>query len=176
MKHLSPTHFSFLGSLLLLLVAGGVLAFFYTESRAAWQEVMAVRNDIALATRREALSHSVEAVLADTVGERAELERYFVGSDDAASFIETLETLARETRVTLDIESVDEARSEDATLGAVRTVLVARGSWTAVSHFLAVMDGLPTLHNIDEFSLDHADGPIQWRLTVTLTAFKLGNQ
>lgn len=173
MRRLSSTWGLFFGALFVALLSVGTLVFLYAQSLGARHDIAAVEEEIVLAKRREALNHSVRAVLASSAGERAELQSYFLTEDGAVPFIEMMEGLAKRTSVSLDIESVTESPVSEASLESVRMVLRARGGWNNIVHFLALSDAIPYLHTVSDFSLERQEHSPPWVLSLVISTYKL---
>jgi Tfp pilus assembly protein PilO len=143
----------------------------------------------------------IKTVIEDTKSDRATLDSYFVSANGVAGFISQVESIADDTRVSIDISNIsienkgtDESESEDSgdqsddeasdelTETLVLEIRVA-GSWPRVTHFVRTLEQYPNLGRITELSLNRKaeagsgqrSGP-RWSANMTYRVLKLQTQ
>lgn len=132
------------------------------------------------ATNEESTYSAMKHLLSETKVERAKLDSYFVGNDNAASFefIDSIEDLSRIARVDSSVNNVNlEPFKGNETFEQVSVNVTSEGTFNNIYWFLALMEALPLQHELQSISLDKiSDNPKKenlWRLAFTIRATKL---
>jgi len=142
-----------------------------------------IATELAQADSEGSANSAMKHLLVDTISERSELNNYFVGNDNAASFsfIDSLENLSRIAKVDMSVNTVN---LEPADLGDmfeyVSVNATAEGSYANVYWFLRLIEEMPLKHEVrsisfDKFLLDKGENKkvSVWRLTFVIRALKL---
>lgn len=107
-----------------------------------------LKRDADLRATKNSLSANEDKIM--------ELDSFFVASDKAVDFIETIEAIGRQTGVTLTIGSVSteaNLRNPNDFKEIIKMRLQAGGSWQGVYHFLTVLENLPYGLSVDTASI-----------------------
>ena len=96
----------------------------------------------------------MQAFLADTASERAELEAVTVAEDGVASLIEAVEAEGRRDKVAVTVSSVGKgAEAGWKKHDAVRLNLTGEGSYQALANFATALEALPVGSHLSNLSI-----------------------
>jgi len=119
-------------------------------------------------------------IYAATAADRQRLPAFFVPSDDAVAFIESIEALGKLAGGTVTLASIGPDATVptiDGTAGNIRAHVSAHGSWEAMMKVISLAEKLPYLSSLDNVSLDAsmgASGPSrEWNLSFDVIAVTL---
>lgn len=190
--------FSVLIIINLILLAGLVGVYYFLENRTAEAAQLGGRVDSV--QNRQQRESTLNKLVDDTAEARETLDEFFVQPNEAARFITTIEGLAKETGVQLEIGNVSIQSSqsggatEDDTSGDatektdnmfenLELTLQANGSWQQTIHFVRMLELLPKQTKINSVSIEQSrettdQGSVSssWTVVTTITARKLSGQ
>lgn len=164
---------------------------FFLHIRAKNKAISTFSNEVDLVVQKEIRLRSIQSLIKDTEADRAQLENYFVGGEDAVvGFIETIEELAVLTETALEITSVsvDNIGDDGSSIGELLRLNVrAEGQWKNVFHLFSLIELLPlkvtiTRASFEGFFVEGAEGAEgaepsaqSWEGTFGLTVVKLSS-
>lgn len=142
--------------LLILVLAGfGGLYVFWSLIRQGITKIHTVN----IAVEEQALHHdeneSLKALLADVGPDIESLKTRIIGSDDTVSFIDNIETMARQTGATITVDAVSEKPAvEGKDYEYISLTMSTEGSWNHVHTFVSMIESLPYKVTINSLTLD----------------------
>lgn len=152
---------------LLVFVAVLALAWLGVQERA---RLLATRADLQQARQMTLAQSQDQSLLTELAPNFVELEKSFVGDKDVPVLIENLERLAGSSKVAVEL-----TQAEVVPVGAsderLRLGLAARGSFSALTNYLSLIEALPYEILFPKLSLEReASGQVApvWRLELTL--------
>lgn len=104
-----------------------------------------LKNEVENITKKDAEQRVIKDTIKETEKERAELNSYFVSSDGVVDFIETIEALATDTAISVEITSVSikKAPEHSDIIELLRISIKTDGRWINMFHFLSLVETLP---------------------------------
>lgn len=158
----------------LLVVYGGLYYWLNRQAQAAQQTAAKIRQK-KNATQR---SQSLRTLVNDTRSSRNIIDEMFIQPDGAAQFISTIEQLAKDTDVQLNLGNVSlQEDSASSMFSQLQMQLQVQGSWGSVTHFVRQLELLPHSKRIQSVSFsrsrNEATDTVSWQATMTITADKL---
>lgn len=191
---LSKTKKIFIASLVIGLVAVGVYVVLYIVLGNMSAEVSRLNTQSTQQLEQNEQQAATRRIIEDTVNLRNTLDSFFVSSDGVAGFITTIESLATDAQVDLEITTVNVEENETINneegnndnnnsnttaeiFQALQLDMTAQGNWSQVTHFVTLLESLPKKVSIQEVSFEETANPEgqaepQWNALVTLTASK----
>lgn len=162
---------------LLALAAATVYGVFFAQVKEKNEHISALTNAIAQSAEQEQRLLSVKALVFETAPLREKLAGYRIAKDDAVSFITGLETLGRETNVSVTIASVEVAPRTAEGVENLRLVVRFEGSWSDVVRYLGLLELLPLEGRVEQAliarkSAGDEKNPSLWRGDATLLMLK----
>lgn len=155
----------------------GALVFVWVQLARADARANALRASVAHDIQREQKLGSTRALLKETAATRLELARAFVGSDDVALFLETLESVGAGSGSDLEISSigVEDFERPRQNLERLRVTITAFGSWSEIATFIRRVEAFPVRPRITDARVTYGSDEQKplWRLIMTLTVPKL---
>lgn len=178
MRSLSPLTATLLVSGLVALAVWGGFAFVFVRVRAGTAELGKMEGELAYAAQKESLLRSVKAIVADTAGERAALERYAVGKDGIVPFLNLIESAGARAGVTTEVTSVsiDADANPGAVFDALKVTAYGDGDFGSAFAFLTLLEELPYAVSAKNVSVAKKTDPEAkgvWRAVVTFTIPKV---
>ena len=160
-------------TLLLNIGAVLVLAFLFSEVKAANERISSLSNDIELRSKQEGALRSVKDIVAETAVVRQELDTYFIEKEGVVAFLELLESVGRSAGTAVTIQVVEKRPLEGSeALEELHIKLDAVGSWEGVVQFLGLLEYLPYEAGVGQLVISRKDAKL-WRLDATVRALKL---
>ncbi len=133
----------------ILLITAGVLALlgigfyifliYHIESKG--EKIAALENEKQTIERQTIDVAALAASLRATEADRAALSSYFVDSENAATFLEAIESISTAAGVSLKFSSVDIVT--DTPLPQLKVNAKATGSFKNLSHFIQMLETMP---------------------------------
>lgn len=184
----------FIASLALGLIAIGAYVVLYIVLGNMSAEVSKLNTQSTQQLEQNEQQAATRRIIEDTANLRNALDSFFVSPGGVAGFITTIESLATDAQVNLEITTVNVEENEttdseeennesdsNTTADMFQTLqldMTAQGSWSQVTHLTTLLESLPKKAIIQEVSFEEAAGPeeqtqSQWNAFVTLTASKL---
>jgi len=129
----------------------------------------------------EAQNRSLKLLLADVKPDIEKLSTRIIGPEGVVSFIEEIESLGKEIRVTTKIESVAIEPNEKLkeTHELLKLTVLTQGNWHSVFQFLTMMETLPYKTIIDGVTFNRRSGGEEgaaggsvWNGSMTLRVLK----
>lgn len=131
--------------------------------------------------RREA---DLRRIVSETASARNALDSFFVSSDGTAEFITTIESLAEDAQVELEVTNVSVSGGEsseedtDNLFEELTLDMNAVGSWQRIVHFVRLVESLPKDSvvrnvNLEQVASAGESAPQEWSVIVTLSVRKL---
>ncbi len=139
-------------------------------------EVALLELDIADQLARERTTNASERLIADLEARQGAIDTFVLPSDGAVQFLETVETLAAESSLALEVQSVSVepiSSEEGGSLEALKLAGRAEGSWSNLFRFLALLESVPLSLSVRELNLNKAGGSentSSWALLFIVTA------
>ncbi len=94
--------------------------------------------------------NSTKRLIFDTKNDVSILNSYFIYSDNVVGFIKSIETLGKEAKVSLSLNSVDISGEDSSSLSLQFTT---QGSWDGSVYLLALLESMPVKINIGKVNL-----------------------
>jgi hypothetical protein len=143
-----------------MLAATGAYAFIWLGVYRAQRAVLVYRADGAEVREMRARASALSRSLDETARERAALAGAFVGSGDAVPFIEAIESLARESGVSVRFEEVAESGEGENGSGftLVHFKLATEGAFRSLLSFVRLLETMPYAARISEVALEAPSG------------------
>lgn len=176
-------------SIVLLLLFSAAYGVMLTRIRGHAQALSELQAQVAAAQQSEERNTSMREVLEDTQESRANLNRYVASKDNAAAFIDTIESLEEPSGTAITISSVELATVENThesdqeqeksspPVSQLNVQLRAEGGFRSVYHLTTLLEQLPYVHEIQTLSFERTSegGEVgtPWRVIVTLSATAL---
>lgn len=129
-------------SLLCLVVLGGYI-FLLDLLRSNNMRISAILSEIGSEDEKEAALRLAGKNLYETQKERDILESLFVPQDGVVVYIETIEEIAKESGVNVEIETLELEKATTDILENISLRLVATGSYASVRKFLSSIQEMP---------------------------------
>ena len=143
-KQTSTTTVLLIVVILITLGVIGAYIFLFEKIRAINLAAALLQSDIELKTDKDDQLQSIKKILADTSADRAQLDSYFVGKDTVVDVIKKIETLAKETGLSIEIQAVDKVSIEENDYKELLKFKIKTiGSWSRNMEFVALLQNLP---------------------------------
>lgn len=167
-----------LSAALITVVAALAYSVLFVQVKKKNERISTLINDIEQNAKQESVQNSTKQLLAETAPLRRKLAGYRIAKDEAASFIEMLETVGRSVGVLVTIESVEvAARTASPPAEDLRLAVRFEGHWQSVVRFLGLLELLPVEGRVEQALISRkSEGSgtraSLWRGDVTLLALK----
>lgn len=161
------------------LVSAGVWIAAYRYLATTTARAVEARDIVRQAADNKAIEQKLAAAYDATAFDRARLGSFFVPSDGVVVFIESLESLGKETGTLASISSIVTEGIDGAvagSVGSIRAKVDITGSWEGVMRALRLAELMPYNSSIGDVMLDQSSGQSQskttkrqWHLTFTMS-------
>ncbi|HZS43188.1 MAG TPA: hypothetical protein VFA52_03155 [Candidatus Paceibacterota bacterium] len=148
-----------LGATLLVLLMAAAYYYFFNNLKKYVQQSSALANDVASLQAEDQNLDSLRSTFSNASGDESKINSYFVQSDGAVDFINTIERLAAFAHLDGKTESVStmEMNPSSANYELLHLTFHSSGSWQNTFYFLAMLETLPFNIRINQVNL-HSTG------------------
>lgn len=171
-----------------LVLLGGFVGLYYLLQNRA-QAANELRKEVAQKRKAKEYEATRSQLVESTAEERSAVDSLFVRPDGSASFIATIEGLARDAGADLEINNVSVKslgnESDNAAANFFENLHLdtqVTGTWNQATHYLQLLEALPKEVRIKNVSVKQGGGfgdddSVQsWTVSVTVVARKLTQQ
>ncbi|XKT74599.1 MAG: hypothetical protein ACJKTH_00710 [Patescibacteria group bacterium UBA2163] len=130
--------------------------FLYSGVSRSIEQIQVATEDAQMLMRQDATATSIRTFLDDVTEERSRLDNFVIGENDVVSVIETLERLAVEEGVAINISEVLIASADWKHHERVDVAFSLEGRFENIIGFIAVLEKLPQATRIDQSILEDA--------------------
>lgn len=118
-------------------------AFSYVKN--ANKEISALTNELSMETRKKQESVSAETLIVSADPDLALIEEAIVPRDGDVAFIEMIEALARDNKLSVEIESlsIEPVDKKDGPIVYLVIRLKTKGGWDSTHTYLSLIESLP---------------------------------
>ncbi len=115
-------------------------------------EVSVIEAKAEEASQYQDKTRALRSLIKDTEPDVQKLSTRFISSEGSVAFIDTIESLGRETGITVSTESIKviESKDDKDIFETLELVLTTQGPWSNTYKFLALLETLPyklSIHN-----------------------------
>ena len=128
-----------------IILWSGLLYFVRRQSA----DIADMYKEIAVLESQESDLHSLQATIRDTTDKREKVSSFFVHEEDAAVFLESIESLANRSGVTMHVSGFEKLAPES----ALRLSVTAAGSFPALFRFMTLIEHMPLELSIERTSI-----------------------
>lgn len=167
----------FVASAVAVVLTVGAYGYLFFTVRGFAGEAATISESLVHDATREERLRAIEAIVADTRIERAELLSRIVAPEGTVTFIEEVERLAGRTGASLEITGVAVKEfGEDATpaqrdlFEALTLTATVTGSWDAVYQFIALVETMPFPVAVQHAAVQSEESG--WRASLSLSVPK----
>lgn len=158
----------------LTLLALGGYSFLLVMILTKTHHVSQVAQELASEVAREQNLTALRSLLDGIVEERATLLSYVVDADDVVSFIQSLETVGDDARLSAFAVRQVTVKEMDAKNNLIAEI-VTEGSWATTIQFLALLETMPLHFSITRMSLERTvdatgKNPVRWNGVLSIRA------
>lgn len=152
--------FKFTMSVLSLIVAAlFVLGYFmYRDIRNKNEHISNLEQRLSLKSDKQSYLISTQTVLQNSKPDISRIENSIISKDGDVRFIENIESLARNSGLSITIDSLNSSDISEAVSGEVVGLKIkakTEGNWAGTYRFLAELESLPVKVKIDRFGLSN---------------------
>jgi hypothetical protein len=167
MKKITATQkVSFVSVLLLVLVATGYVLL-YKHIGVLREKLSTVKVELWAVEKLAENKQATLILLDETRQGREELSRYFVPLEDPTTFLELVESSAKDAGVLLEVETLAEVASEKGEEGTkkIKAVLLVEGGWQNVYHCISLLEHMPFAVTVTQavFTVDQSRDTGVWK-------------
>jgi negative regulator of replication initiation len=177
MKITKTTRFFFIYTLYFILALGVYVSFYlYINNKS--EKIGENLSEIeVLKEQHKQMENLSQTIKATEVG-RAKLSSFFVDSDMIIEFLESVEDIAGNTNVDIDVSSINEVETDVESVKELVLNINFEGEWSNVHHFLFLVENMPLKIVVSRLSFKEGapiveDGAAGWRGSVTLKVLQL---
>lgn len=144
---------------------------FYAHSLLKGQDeiIKQQRQKLALNEKSFQNSSSLKVLLEEIKGEKQVIDDIFINRENVINFIESLESLAKQTDVLIKIGSVN---IENAKNGSLNLQINLRGDFRQTFHYLVLLENLPYLIDVERVNFRKVEEGWQADFEISLKGFK----
>lgn len=161
--------------LLMNVAAIALYGFLFFTVKTKNEHISKLVNEIESGATAEDTQKSTKALAIETAVLREKLKSYLVGKDEAITFFELLERMGSDVGGEVTIHSVTKGGLDRPEAEELRLTLVATGTWSAVIHYLGLLELLPLQVRVEQMVVSTSDkqGEAPWRGDITLVVLKV---
>ena len=144
-------------------VALGAFWWMFSSISAKNDHAAALSSQVQSQLTQQQSAEGVKKALADTAGDRAQLAGYFLDKDSVVGFIEGLQRAGTALGVAVQVSNLSEEQvplQNGGGTAALDISLDARGTWSGVRSFLALLEKLPYSAEFAAVTLSQTDSGV----------------
>ena len=156
MKNFSNTQKILVITIVLAMVSLGLYGFLFWQVRSENQEASQLLGEAEQDVEKEKTLRAAKISLEKNKQFIEKIDTYFVPKDGVVGFIQELETIGKQTGVSLTIGGVtaeSDQRTKDDFKETLRIRLETSGSWEKTFYFLSVLESLPYRAQVEQIAL-----------------------
>ena len=138
---------------LLLLVAIGSFGFLTLSINEKKSTAAVAFSEIELLQNQNSQLKDLSSVLKDINQDQEQLNSYFVHTEEIVHFLEAVEAIGRDSGATVEVRSLNEEETSNATISLLTLNLTAKGEWDNVYHFLTLIQSYPVISTFDRIHI-----------------------
>jgi len=156
----------------------GIFLFTFFTIKAKNERISSLTNETEQYLERDTMLRSIQGVLADTKDDLSLINSYFVSQDGAVDFIETVESVGRQSGIAVSIGSVSVQGGEEESQSVgemLKLGVKTEGSWKNSIYFLELVESIPFKTHLEKasFLTKKGDRSGVWKGEVEFSVFKL---
>jgi Tfp pilus assembly protein PilO len=144
-------------------------------------KISALNQEVDAQTATDLALSSLQKMLAEAENKVEKIDSFYIAADGVVGFIETIESLAEQSGVTIEVEGVEAQEVDKASSAFQERVTLrieARGQWSDIYRFILLVENLPVNAKINGSNLERLDSPDpggrhEWKGEFSVSALKL---
>ncbi len=166
MKHLKTQKITVVTVCILLIFIFGY-AYLHKQINELYRKLETIKVELGVMDRLAENRQTTVELLQNLSEKREELHSHFVSTEALTPFLESIESIAEDAGVLLEVKKVNKESSKnniDVLKYVVDVVFVVDGGWNEFYHFISLLEMLPYTNTITNatYSMNEKDGDSAW--------------